>query len=46
MTFGSKSGRLKTSFKRNGSSGNIKTAEDVVREIKAGMEKPAGEDYR
>ena len=46
MTFGNKGGRVRATVTRNDRSKSTKTAEDVVREIKAGMEKPAGEDYR
>ena len=46
ITFGSKGGRVRTIVKKSDRTKNTKTAEDVVREIKAGMEKPAGEDYR
>lgn len=46
ITFGSKGGRVKTTVKKSDRPKSTKTAEDVVREMKAGMEKPAGEDYR
>lgn len=45
ITFGSRGGKRST-VKRNDRSETAKTAEDGARHIKAGMEKPAGEDCR
>ena len=46
VTFGSRGGRVRTTVKRSDRPGSAKTAADVVRDLKAGMERPAGEDYR
>lgn len=46
VTFGSRGGRVRTTVKRSDRPGSTKTAADVVRDLKAGMERPAGEDYR
>jgi len=46
MTFGSRGGRVRATLNKNDRPKSTKTAEQVVRDIKAGMEKPAGEDYR
>jgi len=45
MTFSKKGGRVRTTSARD-KAGSGMSAEDVVRDIKKGMEKPPGEDYR
>jgi len=45
ITFSKKGGRVRTTTRRDGP-GSGKTAEEVVKDIKKGMSKPPGEDYR
>jgi len=45
MTFGSKGGRVRTSVQRTTAAG-ARSIENVVRDMKQGMQKPRGEDYR
>jgi hypothetical protein len=46
ITFSNKSGRVRSHVKKTDREKTLKTAADVVRDLKAGAEKPAGEDYR
>jgi hypothetical protein len=45
VSFGSKWGRVSANVSKGGTT-TVKTAEDVVRELKKAAQKPPGEDYR
>jgi hypothetical protein len=45
MTFGGKSGKVRTTVRQTGTSGP-RSVEDVVRDLKREQQKPPGEDYR
>jgi hypothetical protein len=44
VSFGSRAGRIRTSS--SGGEGPAKSADEVIRELKQGLQKPPGEDYR